>query len=269
MNLTGFTQPQHLNRWIEMFSDIYFPTQNRERRWNDMFVYLVEATAAFNKAVFRKDDREAAYSNLARMFAWFAGLCDVTGFTDLQGMTFRKFPLACPYCREAPCECRHRERQPIDWEAVRRLEENRTPPKGLRDWQLMFATVYPQAALGEYASAIGENRRAFARTHLRLVIAHLLEELGEVSEALRFRRILSNDVIGEEIADVFAWIIAAANCVGDALGDDRLVILEEQVWEKYPGACRTCSERPCQCWEPIVRGLVDVPPPAGANPVAN
>jgi len=63
-----------------------------------------------------------------------------------------------------------------------------------------------------------------------------MEEVGELAEAIR-----KNKNLGEEFADVFAWLVSLANlCEID---------LEEEVKRKYPEKCIRCCSVPCECKE--------------------
>ena len=64
----------------------------------------------------------------------------------------------------------------------------------------------------------------------------MVEEVGELAEAIR-----KNDFekIGEEMADVFAWLASLANIYN--------VDLEREVLRKYPNRCIKCGEKPCRC----------------------
>ena len=76
-----------------------------------------------------------------------------------------------------------------------------------------------------------DRRRGKERTMLWFV-----EEVGELAEAIRKDEVSS---IGEEMADVFAWLVSLANLYG--------IDLEEEVKKKYPGYCIRCGKRPCEC----------------------
>ncbi len=78
-----------------------------------------------------------------------------------------------------------------------------------------------------------DSKRGKEKTMLWLV-----EEIGELAEAIR-----KNDLnsIGEEMADVFAWLVSLANLYG--------VDLENEVKKKYPGYCLRCGKKPCECDE--------------------
>ena len=74
-----------------------------------------------------------------------------------------------------------------------------------------------------------------------------VEEIGELSEALRHYlagkdssdHIKNLNNVGEEIADVVAWISSLANLLE--------IDLEKAVLEKYPNKCIKCGSKPCQC----------------------
>jgi NTP pyrophosphatase (non-canonical NTP hydrolase) len=77
---------------------------------------------------------------------------------------------------------------------------------------------------------------------------HLIEEIGELSESLRHYlagkdssdlSIKNLNNVGEEIADVVAWISSLANLLE--------IDLEKAVLEKYPDKCIKCGSKPCQC----------------------
>lgn len=62
----------------------------------------------------------------------------------------------------------------------------------------------------------------------------IMEEVGELAEAVRKR-----DNVGEEIADVFAWLVSLANLFE--------VDLERESLKKYPYYCSRCGKKPCEC----------------------
>lgn len=62
------------------------------------------------------------------------------------------------------------------------------------------------------------------------------EECGELAEAMRKE---DHEAIGEEMADVFAWMASLANMLG--------VDVEEACLSKYPMKCPRCGGAPCTC----------------------
>ena len=79
-----------------------------------------------------------------------------------------------------------------------------------------------------------DSRRGLGKTFMWFV-----EEVGELAEALRKG---SREEIGEEMADVLAWLASLANLVG--------VDLEQEAQRKYgKGVCPGCGHKPCICKE--------------------
>ena len=64
------------------------------------------------------------------------------------------------------------------------------------------------------------------------------EEVGELATALRNG---SEQERAGEFADVLAWLVTLANCVG--------VDLEKAVRAKYGQGCPGCRQTPCRCNE--------------------
>ncbi len=64
----------------------------------------------------------------------------------------------------------------------------------------------------------------------------LTEEVGELSRAMRKD---DEDALGEEMADVIAWVVSLANILD--------MNIEELLEKKYPGHCRYCGNIPCSC----------------------
>ncbi len=88
-----------------------------------------------------------------------------------------------------------------------------------------------------------DTERGINKTFLWFV-----EEIGELSEALRHYLAgkVSSDLnlknlnhIGEEIADVIAWLSSLANLLE--------IDLEKALVEKYPNKCIKCGSKPCKC----------------------
>ncbi len=63
----------------------------------------------------------------------------------------------------------------------------------------------------------------------------LLEEVGELTRAYRRR----DENVGQEMADVMAWLVSMANLLE--------IDLEDELQKKYPRVCPLCSSIPCVC----------------------
>jgi NTP pyrophosphatase (non-canonical NTP hydrolase) len=64
----------------------------------------------------------------------------------------------------------------------------------------------------------------------------LVDELEELGEALEGK---DTEAVGEEFADVIAWLASLANITG--------IDLERATVSKYSGKCPKCQRSPCQC----------------------
>jgi NTP pyrophosphatase (non-canonical NTP hydrolase) len=62
-----------------------------------------------------------------------------------------------------------------------------------------------------------------------------LEEVGELTRAYRRKE----EGMGEEMADVLAWLVSLANLLQ--------IDLEAELLKKYPHQCPLCSSIPCHC----------------------
>ena len=63
-----------------------------------------------------------------------------------------------------------------------------------------------------------------------------IEEVGELTRAYRRGQ---RENIGQEMADVMAWLASMANLLD--------VDLEEEFRKKYPRTCSLCHSNPCVC----------------------
>ncbi len=90
----------------------------------------------------------------------------------------------------------------------------------IREFQLLIRDIYLDR----------DTRRGADKTFL-----WLLEEVGELTRA--YRRKERN--LGQEMADVVAWLVSSANLLG--------IDLESEIRQKYPGVCPLCSSKPCTC----------------------
>ena len=89
----------------------------------------------------------------------------------------------------------------------------------IREFQRMIDEIYRRR----------DEERGVEKTMLWVV-----EEVGELAEAVR-----KGYNVGEEIADVMAWLVSLANLLG--------IDVEEEILKKYPGYCIRCGKKPCEC----------------------
>ena len=65
-----------------------------------------------------------------------------------------------------------------------------------------------------------------------------IEEVGELTRAYRRKE----ENVGQEMADVIAWLASVANLLE--------IDLETELLKKYPQVCPLCSSNPCTCPSP-------------------
>jgi NTP pyrophosphatase (non-canonical NTP hydrolase) len=205
-------------------------------------------------------------------------------------LIWRKYPKLCPSCSTQritrwtaiigvgclfPCECQMRERKVEDKE-TRRIRLSVVTEHGVKvigerptridDWQKMFGSVF---------------RQTLVELSLAEIALHLLEELGEVSDAMTrtYSYTEADFQVGEpnrrlenlesQLADVFSWLFALVEkldlseparqgeqeCVSI---DNRAesIFLSRIIWDSYGSEvlhafhCAKCRNPRCSC--PII-----------------
>lgn len=200
----------------KMFSDIYARRNAKIYSAAHLVLRIYEETSRMAE-IFRKEADTEIAPNIVHFFGWLIGFCNNEGI-DLAEAVFNKYHGACPYCgRAKDCSCISRETKVVKW----RRKEGAVMPTSLPDWQAMFRKIY-----GRMNKAIGKHK----------VWDHLLEEIGEVSKESRHKR---QNELRDELADVFAWLIAFCNNSG--------IDLETAILSHYPGRCDVCGESKCNC----------------------
>lgn len=138
---------------------------------------------------------------------------------DLSEDMWKRFPGLCPYCQEAPCCCKKRPKNRQKLLGSSKGEK----PVSLRQWQEMFAIIYPNEAL--------------------VSTLHLNEEAGEVNEALQAHSVtLQMDLfwkVIEELVDLVTNIFGVANCLKMDLAEGMAFY--------FADGCPKCKHPICEC----------------------
>lgn len=216
-----------------------FSEQNADRPATATFTHFVEVCGMLSIHD-RKKRREGitVTDALCKTLGWFFPLMAKFRVTSVEQLVFRKFPYACPYCRDLPHDDENckvvKGAITVNHPAVlKKLKENaHLRPKGLDEWQKMFAKIYPRSA-----------DRAIGRSTLGL-----LEELGEMAEAVRvFER--HPKYFAGEAADVFSYLMGIANehMLHLAQSEQKTFSFEDEFLQRYPGLCVQCGFKICIC----------------------
>jgi len=127
-----------------MVSKIY-SEQNYLRSPIATFGHFVE-TCGMLTAYDRRKKREDfnVEDALCKSLGWFFPLLAKFHVTSVESLVFRKFPYACPYCRQCPhrdsiCKTTRGTSRTVDHAAVlaKHAENSEKRPRGLNEWQRM------------------------------------------------------------------------------------------------------------------------------------
>jgi NTP pyrophosphatase (non-canonical NTP hydrolase) len=288
-----------------------------ERPVSDLYYHVISHASKLGEAI-RRELYDDARHQLGRLAIWLFSLVKklrsdkqggdaiFTVSTTLSEIIWTKYPNCCPVCfgREyalpvirgeqkeewhgnvMPCTCllhlADMETRSEKWsarekQAIRqKLHEyaHRTKPQNDSEFSL---NVFQERFKNIFASNL------FA-TSIESIAFHLLEEIGEVCEALSFlytfetEQEATNEAYVQrmvdlqgEIADVFSWVFALANKLRDVFSlPDRYfvrmfpdapvhpqfgsyVTLSQIIWETYGNkahgvlGCRDCNKLVCGC----------------------
>ena len=173
---------------------------------------------------------------LCKALGWYFPLLAKFRIRSVEELIFRKFPSVCPYCRSAPhndaiCKLVHGA-STVDHEAVEHHFNDKWErrPVALDDWQAMFQAIYPRSVEDRERSTIG-----------------LLEELGELAEAVRVFEVHPKYFLGEA-ADSFSYIMGIANEHSMRMSQQgNLFSFESEFLSRFPGLCVQCGSKVCAC----------------------
>lgn len=199
-----------------------------------IFTHLVEVVGGLSSVGSEKLDRlKQVRRYMPKAIAWWLALAGRVGVTSVEAMLWVKFPRCCPYCLQTPhqagkCKAANPNLDTPNWQALHERGKVETRPSSISQWQEMFGSIYP--AFG------APMQQAFAR---------LTEELGELGEAIRVRRIAPSYFISEA-SDVFAWLMHVQNWY-DLNSTTADGTLEDWIADAYPGACVECGQSTCAC----------------------
>lgn len=218
-------KPGTLNEWQTMFSKIY-GRHNSKVPFPEIWLHLMEEAGEIAEDLRKENFKRLSY-DLPDVFAWLCAFSNKFN-VSLDELVWNKFPAICPYCeQEENCICiaaSYPDYNPTRLRDFRKRDEKK--PETLEAWQNMFKTIYWN---------VNRDRPRFA------IGFHLMEEIGEVAKEIR---VGDREKCKEELADVFAWIIAL---VMKAEADFDDFKFSDELWKAYPGICKDCKNEECTC----------------------
>ncbi|PEH83675.1 hypothetical protein CRM95_01075 [Burkholderia gladioli] len=250
----AFKKNQTLKEWSIMLDAIYGGSQNYAKSPYEIHAHLTEVCGIFAKHFFKRRDLSEARKFLPKIFAWTLALVrKVDPASDLEKIILKKFPNACPYCLNNPCGCWSGEKPTVQERDLEDAyyEASKSASRKLNDFQLMFELIYSRSWVAEF------DPKTQSEEICRRIFIRLVEELAEVSEAMRFHHLYPENFYNE-ISDFLAWWFAL---VTSFPSDNGAMLAEDVIWPAYPGHCPHCQVLPCLCRPSPVRQLMSRPIP--------
>lgn len=219
-----------------MVAHIY-SEQNARRTPSATFAHFVEVCGNLaHHAQHKKRESFTTEDALCKALGWFFPLLAKFRVRSVEELVFRKFPFACPYCRELPhkeavCKSVKGTEKTVNHAALKEKykEHQAKRPVTLDEWQQMFQEIYPRK-VGEVGSTLG-----------------LLEEIGELAEGIRVFDKYPKYFAGEA-ADVFSYLMGVANEYSlQEAKHERQFSFEMEFISRYPGLCLQCGCQICIC----------------------
>ncbi|MCX6723192.1 MAG: MazG-like family protein [Candidatus Staskawiczbacteria bacterium] len=209
-----------IKQYQQFTRDVYGLNNDRYFSVQDMLANVERFMTRALKGI-RKNDNEKIKLNLIISSSWFISMMNQLHI-DIEEEIWKRFPYACSYCASCPCVCKEQKiqiRQKI-------VTVNEKRPKTMQDFQDMFNEIYP----------------ASDRT-LDHAGVHLVEEMGEIAEAILNYRGNHNDEdfknIILESADLMSCIMGVFNSLKISLAKELSIIFNNN--------CHVCKKAPCVC----------------------
>ncbi len=247
--------PATVTDWQKYFMRLYGEV-NKSRADFEIFTRLSEHIGLLSKvstirtgaARFRNQNGQSGTKGtaqyfLARSISWYFALANSCEVSVVDSV-WTKYPGICPYCLSNKCRCHELDDlPPYEPHHVGNVaSSNKTtflPESYSFDrWRRHFENIY----------------RINRKFPLEQIFLHLFEELAEVAEALRLPR---KDHIQDELADVFAWLMAIIS----GLRLDNGVV-QASLLSQYENGCSLCQKMPCSCEVPPGPRIVGMREPA-------
>ncbi len=210
---------------------------NQQRRFEDFYGYLDRASGFLGIAIEKRTEGDKKF---ILPISWLFSLSTSLKI-DLQGAFIKRYPAVCPYCLEAECICLETEKRPRADMPINKI------------WEFMdskYESILNTVDVYNLDKAVETIRAIYPlnKTIWRFSgewyhIARIHKEIAEIHEAYGSykKNEKSLEGVGEEIADVLAWIVGAW---GIMYPDKSL---DNSFLKYYAADCPLCRKYPCKC----------------------
>ncbi|VEE14821.1 nucleoside triphosphate pyrophosphohydrolase family protein [Ectopseudomonas mendocina] len=242
-------KPSSIKEYQDYISNLYGEVNDRHSM-EYVFSYLFRNAAYLSRVIGEKGESK---DNFIKTYSWLFALSSKLKI-DLEDAFLKKYPDVCPYCLVKPCICIKTGKKPVDyvpeWKASEEIQSK------YRIAKLSSPKLMLDKAVERINDLYPANKHIWNAAGPTFQFYRVLEELGEVHEAYTgfAKGVRKSENIGEELADVFAWLLSTWGIVYP-----KLSLNDEFIGYYYDG-CPVCSNSTCKCPDHSDRGerLVEI-----------
>lgn len=205
----------------------------------DRIDFLAVAIGDVQDAIRKDAYKERVGMALSRIISRIFCVAEYFNFYTIHTLDFvqslsHKYPHVCAYCTCKPCTCSDGLRPECDLT----LKNDDQNVWELHDWCAHLEELY---GFNNKKKGIENILNRLSKEICELVILRFNMERGTITR----EEMLQETAL--ELADAFAWTIAAANFLG--------IDLESHVLSRYGSGCWNCKEKPCVCNDFVIRQI--------------
>ena len=227
---------------------------NSQRSFTDYYAYLDRTAGYLCKAIYenfgrrhflREEEIQAMEAKFIRPISWLFTLSESLGI-QLGEAFLKRFPEVCPYCLQRECVCFKTNQRPLQKIPAFRIQEE-MEAQYLRIRNKMQVSgndgITLDWAVQNITNIFGVNEIVWYYAGPWYHISKIHEEIAEIHEAyMRYKRgSVRLFVVGNEVADAFAWILGAWGIVFPERH------MDDAFKNYYFDECPVCHSNPCQC----------------------
>ncbi len=223
--------------FYQKYIDDVYSVINKKRDFEHLYCYLDRTVGYLGKSVITKTQVDKAF---ILPISWLFSVSTKLKI-NLQDAFLRKYPGICPYCLESQCVCFKTSKNPLKaMPAYKMGQEMSFKYETMRNTEKIFNF---DKAIKNVTEIYSVNEAIWHFAGAWHHIAKIHEEIAEIHEAYSSYKKGEKplEAVGEEIADVLAWILG----VWGILHPNRS--LDDAFIDYYFEGCSLCKSSPCQC----------------------
>lgn len=229
---------------IQSYLASVYDEVNERHSMEYVFSYLYRNAAYLSRVIGEKGEPK---NNFVKTYSWLFALSSKLNI-DLEDCFLQKYPDVCPYCLYKPCVCIKTGKKPVsyipEWKASEEIQMQ----------YRVTRSANPKLEIDKAVERVNDlypgNKHIWNAAGPTFQFFRVLEELGEVHEAYTgfVKGTRKKENIGEELADVFAWLLSTWGIVYPSLS------LNDEFIGYYYEGCPVCNNSRCECPDHSDRG---------------